>query len=62
MDDFSCYIWVKFLQEKIQGFECFKTYKLMVKLQLGTNIEIVEKNYFLDNSNNCFRILEISVS
>jgi len=51
MDDFSRYIWVRFLQKKSQAFECFRTFKLMRELQLGIKIEVVwsdhGRNFFL---------------
>lgn len=53
MDDFNHYIWVRFLWEKFQAFECFKTFKLMVELQLGIKIEVVWSDHnFSDNFNN----------
>ena len=41
IDDYSCKIWVYFLQEKFESFVAFKSYKTLVEKEVGNPIKVL---------------------
>ena len=44
VDDYSRFIWVRFLRKKSEAFEKFKVLKTMIKLQLGQYIQNIRSD------------------
>lgn len=44
IDDYSRYIWVYFLKDKSSTFQIFRTFKIMIELQLHSKIEMIRSD------------------